>query len=195
MVLVTKILFWCLWTIKDTPDFVFESFDNELIGSLLATLDTSKATGADGLPLTFVKVLHSFFSIPITLVINRSLSSGVVPQEWKRAIVTPIPKKRNTTGLSDFRPISVLPIFSKIMECVVQFQVIDHLLLNGLLSPYQSGFRPGYSTQDVLHHVLDAWLEHLDNHKCVGAIFLDLARAFDCVDHIVLFKNSLIVVL
>ena len=78
---------------KNTLDFSFVTVDEELIGSLLANIDTSKATGTDGLPPTFVKILHSFFSIPITHVIIKSLSSGVVPQEWKRAIVTPIPKK------------------------------------------------------------------------------------------------------
>ena len=79
---------------KDIPDFCFESVDTELIGLLLRNLDTSKATGDDGLSATFVKILHSFLSTPVTFIVNKSLSSGNVPHGWKKAIVTPIPKKK-----------------------------------------------------------------------------------------------------
>ncbi len=174
---------------KDIPDFCFESVDTKLIGLLLRNLDTSKATGDDGLSATFVKILHSFLSTPATFIVNKSLSSGNVPHGWKKAIVTPIPKKKNASGLSHLIPISVLPVLSKILERVVQSQVIDNLISHDLLTPFQSGFRPGHSTQDVLHRLVDSWLACLDNRKCVEAIFLDLAKAFDCVDHSVLLKK------
>lgn len=178
-----------LQDIRDVPDFSFETVETQYIESLLRDLDSSKATGDDGLPATFVKALHTFFSTPITYIVNKSLADGVVPRRWKRAIVTPIPKKSGATALTNFRPVSVLSILSKILERVVQVQVTNHILSHGLLSPYQSGFRPGYSTQDVLVRVVDSWLACLDNRKCVGAIFLDLAKAFDCVDHDVLLKK------
>ena len=128
-----------------SPDFNFEVFEEVEIDRLLRDLDASKATGNYGIPAVLFKDLHSFFSKPITCIINNSLRSGIVPQTWKLAIITPIQKKKNASNMTDYRPISVLPVLSKILERAVQYQVVDHLLQHDLLSPYQSGFRPGLS--------------------------------------------------
>ena len=133
--------------------------------------------------------MYGFLSKSLTCIVNKSLTSGIVPQLWKKAIVTPLQKKRNAAGMTNYRPISVLPVLSKILERVVQLQLVDHFLHHNLISPFQSGFRPGYSTQDVLHCVIDSWLDELDKHRHVGAIFLDLAKAFDCVNHNLLLKK------
>ena len=87
---------------------------------------------------------------------------------------------------SPFRPISVLPVLSKVLERVLLNQIQSHLIKYDLLSPHQSGFRSGYSTQDVLLHVTDKWLKAIDGGKFTGAVFLDLAKAFNTVDHSIL---------
>ena len=130
------------------------NFEEDIIDLLLNRLGVSKVTGNDGIPAGFLKTLHSFFIKPL---INGSLESGVVPQIWKLA---PLQKKNNVSGLTNYRPISMLPTLSKMLE-----RVVCHLLHHDLMSQYQSGF----STQDVLHRVTDSWFSSLDNHQCVGA--------------------------
>ncbi len=96
----------------NAPDFCFESIEDDLIVSLLKKLDVSKAIGDDGIPSSFLKVLFGFLSKPLTCIVNKSLTSGIVPQLWKKAIVTPLQKKRNAAGMTNYRPISVLPVLS-----------------------------------------------------------------------------------
>jgi len=100
--------------------------------------------------------------------------------------VTPVQKSNQSSSLSNFRPISILPVFSKVLERVVFDQVVDHFNRHKLFSNKQSGFHPGHSTQDVLLHVNDSWLRAIDNGQYVGAVFLDLAKAFDYVNHDIL---------
>ena len=97
--------------------------------------------------------------------------------------MTPVPKCKQCTSLSHFRPISVLSTLSKVLERVLHNQIVSHL---DLLSAHQSGFRSGYSTQDVLIYVTDKWLKAIDEGKYTGAVFLDLAKAFDTVNHRIL---------
>ena len=76
-------------------------------------------------------------------------------------------------------------LLSKVLEQVLFNQIVSHLHKNKLLSAHQSGFRAGYSTQDVLLYVTDKWLRAIDEGKYTGAVFLDLAKAFDPVDHVI----------
>ena len=85
-------------------------------------------------------------------------------------------------SLSHFRPISVLPV----LERVLHNQIQSHLMKYNLLCPHQSGFHVGYSTQDALLHATDNWLKTIDEGKYTGAVFLDLAKAFNTVDHSIL---------
>jgi len=101
-------------------------------------------------------------------------------------IVTPVPKRKQCSSLAHFCPISVLPFLSKVLECVLHNQIQLHLMKYHLLSSHQSGFHNGYSNQDVLLHVTDKWLRTVDEGKYTGAVFLDLAKAFDTVDHSIL---------
>ena len=91
-------------------------------------------------------------------------------------------------SLSHFRPISVLPVFSKVLEYVLHNQIQSHHMK---FCPNQSRFCAGYSTQDVLLHVTDKWLKAIDEGKYTGAVFLYLAKAFNTVDHFVHETNLL----
>ena len=157
--------------------------------SILNSLDSKKATGCDELPLRFLKACPAEMGKLVATIINQSILTCKFPDSWKCAIVTPVQKSRDNCELTNFRPISVLPVFSKILERVVHDQFVSHLLKFNLFSVYQSGFRPSHSTQDVLLYVVDCWRKAIDDSKFVVAGFLDLAKAFDCVNHNILLDK------
>ena len=104
-------------------------------------------------------------------------------------MVTPIQKTKESTELTNFHPISASPVLSKVLECVVYDQLISYLLQHNLLDERQSRFRSHYSMQDVLLHVTDSWHRAIDNSKFTAAAFLDISKAFDCVNHDVLLSK------
>lgn len=157
--------------------------------SILNTLDSKKATGCDELPLRFLKACPTEMGSLVATIVNQSISTCKFPDFWKCAIVTPVQKSKDNCDLTNFRPISVLPVLSKILERVVHDQLVSHLLKYRLFSVYQSGFRPSHSTQDVLLHVVDCWRQAIDNSEFVVSGFLDLAKAFDCVNHNILLDK------
>jgi len=111
----------------------------------------------DGITIRFIKAEPYSLGSLITRLINFSLKSESFPDLWKSVVVTPIQKTKESTELSNFRPISVLPVLSKVLEKVVYDQLLSYLLKHNLLYEQQSGFRPHYSTQDVLLNVTDSW--------------------------------------
>ena len=104
-------------------------------------------------------------------------------------MVTPIQKTKESIELTNFRPISVLPVLSKVLERVVYDQLMSYLLNHNLLYERQSGFRPHYSTQDVLLHVTDSWRRAIDESEFTAAAFLDISKAFDCINHDILLSK------
>ena len=132
------------------PPFVFESVIESTVSMLICQMSSKKAIGHDDIPIKILKLFNAYLSSPITSIINQSLATYNFPSMWKAANVIPIEKKKGLTSLNNFRPISVLPTLSKLLERVVYNQFYDHLLSNDLLSDKQSGFRPNHSTQDLL---------------------------------------------
>ena len=106
---------------------------------IVSSLHVWKASGADGLPTKFVKA-SPFMARLITVLINKCIGSSSVPFQWKQAIVTPVPKRKECTSLTHFRPICVLPVLSKVLECVLHNQIQSHLIKHHLLSPIDLDF-------------------------------------------------------
>ena len=103
--------------------------------------------------------------------------------------VTPIIKSEARNDLNDYRPISVLPLVSKIMERAIQVQFLAFWTEHDLLSDYQSGFRKKHSTETAVVYLTDYILENMDRQMITGTMFIDLKKAFDLVDHeCLLFK-------
>jgi hypothetical protein len=126
---------------------------------------------------------------PISYIINLSLRSGQIPTEWKTAQVIPLHKAGNTTDHNNFRPISILPVISKIMERAVHHQLMDYLERNQLLSPNQFGYRNQRSTELATVLLTDTIRKAGDNGQLTGAVFLDLSKAFDTLGHDVLLEK------
>ena len=119
----------------------------------------------------------------LTKLFNRSLSLGQFPTDWKLSNITPVPKGGDPKLVSNYRPISLLSLPSKILECIIYNRLLSHLLTNSLLSNSQFGFRPCSSTQEALIATTTSWHQYLDEKQSVGAVFFDLSKAFDSVPH------------
>lgn len=115
--------------------------DESITVNALRHLKASKASGLDNISPCLMKDAAEVIAKPLTRITNASLSQGVVPQEWKCARVTPLFKKGVATDMDNYRPISVLPVASKVLERVVYHQLYSFLNEHKLLNPYQCGFR------------------------------------------------------
>ena len=148
---------------------------------LLSTLDTSKATGPDNLPVVILKNCANSLSPSLTAFINASLRSGFYVSEWKQANISPIHKKGSRQEIENYRQISLLPVVAKIQEKCVAKKLIPHI--NAILHPSQHGFQQGLSCTTQLLEVLQNIGLKLDKGHETDIIYLDFAKAFDSVCH------------
>ena len=143
----------------------------------------SNSAGIDGINAFFLKKSINYSIHALTEIINTSLRHSIFPKRWKKAIVIPIPKCDNPTSEKDFRPISLLCIFSKILEKVVAAQLIEYLVNTGLFDKFQSAYRKYHSTTTALLHILDHIYKALDNNEITVLTLLDYSKAFDTTNH------------
>lgn len=166
-----------------TPTDEFE------ITKIISGLKTASAPGSDMISNELLKRASHILASPIAHICNLSMSQGVVPNCFKIADICPIFKTGNKTAVSNYRPISLLPSLSKILEKVVNKRLLGFLESNNMLSSNQYGFRSGKSTEDAVVALVDHVTDCLDrSQKCIG-VFLDLAKAFDTVSWPMLLRK------
>ena len=156
-------------------------FTTAEVSRALQLLDCNKGAGPDGLYPRLLKELSSYIAAPLAALYNASISSGQVPQQWKEALVQPIPKAKGSCNPTDYRPISLTSVLSKVMEGLIRMRLYDHLLT--ALSPQQHGFLPRRSCLSNLLEAEEIVTSFLDSGTPVDVLFLDFAKAFDSVNH------------
>ena len=122
-------------------------------------------------------------------LINHSFQVSVFPSRWKTAKVTPLHKGGDLDEVSNFRPISVLPVLSKVIERHIHDALYSYLTENNLIYSRQSGFRKHHSTETALLRIIDDLLLNLDGNKVGGLVLIDYCKAFDMVDHAILLEK------
>ena len=152
----------------------------------LVKLNSSKSTGLDELPARFIEDGAKVLKIPITCIVNLSISTSTVPEDMKIARVKPLYKKNSSLEAGNYRPVSILSIVSKILEKSVHSQLVTYLDHNNILYEFQSGFRSRYSTDTCLIHLFDYLKGNTSKWLFTGMLLLDLQKAFDTVDHEIL---------
>lgn len=150
----------------------------------LNKIDTHKSTGPDSLPAKVLKLAAVIIAEPLSKLVNKSLQLGSYPEIWKEATVKPIFKgKGPSSSVSNYRPISLLPCISKVVERLIHNHIYRYLCENRLLTDKQSGYRPGHSTQLQLVYLNDQIYSALDSRKEFTAIYLDISKYFNQIWH------------
>ena len=169
--------------------FEFKPIGLQDIREAIGKIKTTMGSGVDGISSFFLKVALPAIENSLALIFNLSLKTGVFPASWKTARVTPIYKDGEKAIKSNYRPISVLPVISKLFEKLVFNQLYQYLNGGGLLYKGQSGFRELHSTVSCLLKNTDEWYKGIDTGQFLGSVFIDLKKAFDTVDHEILCKK------
>jgi len=146
-------------------------------------LRSNSSCGPDSLPPVLFKRLKFCLSYPLTLIYNQLISVGAVPEEWLSAHVTPVFKRGQSGDISNYRPISLTCVPSKILERIIANKILDHLYLNNILCKAQHGFVRRRSTCTNLLESLDDWTLCIQTRQQVSVVYIDFSKAFDVVSH------------
>ena len=144
-------------------------------------LDTRKPTSFNNIPVKILKMNQDIRAPSLCIIFNQAVCEGTYPDTLKKADLTPCHKQDETTDKSNYRPISILPTVSKVFERILDQQLYPYM--NKHFSSYLCGFRKGYSTQYRIIGMLEKWKRALDKSGIAGALFTELSKAFDCLNH------------
>ena len=163
-------------------DFVISE---ERILNIIRSLNPNKAHGWDEISVRMIKLSDVSLVLPLKIIFTNCLRRGLFPEIWKYANVVPVHKKNEKNLKGNYRPISLLPIFGKMLEKLIYDSLYSHLISHELLNPNQSGFRPGDLTVNQLLSITHTIFEAFDcNPPCdVRSVYLDISKAFDRVWH------------
>ena len=167
------------------PSMSSFDLDEDSILNLIRSLDVHKSHGFDNISIRMLKICDYSIVKPLILIFNNSLNQGIFPKPWKQANVTPIHKKGDKTDVSNYRPISVLPICGKIFERIIYNSLYKYFEKNNIFNANQSGFRIGDSCINQLISITHNIYKSLDANPSleVRGVFLDISKAFDKVWH------------
>ena len=163
----------------------FDINENEII-SIIKNLNANKAHGWDKISIRMIKLKTT--AIPLKLIFRSMLEEGVFPDDWKKSNVVPIHKKDSKNLIKNYRPISLLPIFSKVLERLMFNSLFNYFIQNKLFTNCQTGFIPDDSCVAQLLSITHEIYKSFDcNPPCdIRGTFLDISKAFDKVWHKVL---------
>ena len=164
---------------KVKSNFSFRLATTEEIKAIIRDLPTNRGAGSE-IPVNILKKSNFSFD-ELTKCVNYALTNGKFPITLKNANVTPVHKKDDPTDKTNVRPVSVLPLLSKVFEQIIYNQLGKYM--DTFLDKLLCGFRKAHSTQHALFKLLQRWQKELDNSGLVGTILMDLSKAYDCLPH------------
>ena len=170
-------------------NFNFTLVQSPEIQKIINNFKSKSSVGSDNISMKLFKRISNTLVIPLTFIINQSLTTGIFPNDLKIAKILPLFKKGCDKTFDNYRPISLLPCLSKVIERVVYNQLYSFFESNKLFFFSQHGFRKLHSTESAVLQFIDRILNHLDNNRLPLAIFIDLSKAFDTIDHDILLHK------
>ncbi|XP_063359867.1 uncharacterized protein LOC134649082 [Cydia amplana] len=152
-------------------------------------LKNSKSTGYDGINTMIIKQVANIISSPVSHIVNLCIEYGRFPDKLKVAILRPLYKKGEKTSITNYRPIALLSVFSKVIEKFIQNNINNYFETNNLFSQEQKGFRKQKSINMAIYDLLNIIMTNIDNKVPVTALYMDMTKAFDFVDHKILLTK------
>ena len=165
---------------EDMPEIVVSI---EGVEKLLRNIDPSKAAGPDRVSNQAIKMAASEIAPVLSFIFQKSIDTGELPDDWRRANISPIYKKGATTDPANYRPISLTSVCCKLLEHIIDSQLMKHLDKHDILSDAQHAFRKARSTESQLILTTNDLTRNLDNHCTTDLAILDFSKAFDVVPH------------
>lgn len=155
----------------------------------IQSLKSKLSCGVDEIPSKVVKHCAQQLAPPLVSVINKSFSTGQFPSALKIAKIYPKHKKGSFTKPENYRPISLIPTLSKVVEKIAMSRMLGYLVENDLIVKNQHGFLKGRSTTSALVDLIENIIDNLEEGKHVSAVLLDYSKAFDCLGHDLILKK------
>ena len=169
--------------------FQFHNVSEQLICDLILSLDSNKCAGYDDISPIIWKSVCDEISSTICQLVNQMIDESEFPDVLKIAKVIPVHKKGSKTDIQNYRPISILPIISKIFERLIYMQLDDFFETNSIHDEYQFGFRSGRGCQDAISQVMFNVSKEVDAGNGVVLLSLDISKAFDSLSHEILLRK------
>ena len=176
--------------IETDSAFSFSWINENELKKQIKDIKITKSSAVDGLSTRLLKDAFETITLELTYMYNNCLQNGIFPICWGISLVTPIPK--TNTGSKkpgDWRPISQISLPGKILEKIIHTQLYTYLNNNNLLSPHQYGVRKGMSTSMAIFDVVKALYTNWNGKEYSGCVFIDFSKAFDTIDHNILFRK------
>ena len=179
---------FCKQNTSGQDPFVIPYLSVSELGKYISRLENKTSSGLDGISNQLLKLSFPYVIDSLTYVFNLCIEKNVFPSELKKAKVVPLPEPTDKTNPTNYRPVSLLSVLSKLLEKHVHIYLNDYLEKRQLLHPFQSGFRRKYTCNTALARLTNSWLTAMNKTE-VSGVFLDLKKAFDLVDHDILLKK------
>ena len=173
----------------NTDTFYISPTTPKEISDLIKTLKNSKSLGSNSIPTNILKEFHETISIPLSTLINKSITTGVFPNMCKIATVIPIFKSETRLLCNNYRPISSLSNIGKIIEKSIYLGLNIFLETRNCYYPLQFDFRLNFLTNNAIMAIVENIQTQLDDGKYSASVFVDLKKAFDTVDHNILLTK------
>ena len=180
---------FCNEKLPENTSFSILTLGHEKAEKYLKNIDITKATGADSIGPTLLKLAAPYISKCLTFICNQSIINSIFPEKWKEGKVTPLYKNGPKDDANNYKPISVLPVSSKLLEKHVHDSLMVYLSSNSLLHSTPTGFRPNHSCETSLLQMINKWLDAINSSQMIGMVMIDFRSAFDLVEHTLLLKK------
>lgn len=176
-------------TLAPTEVFTFQEVSIVEMRDILTKLVSKRSRDRFGFTVDIIKSIKHLIVGPLTKLVNGCLGDSVFPDILKRAVVVPVFKKGDPDDPSNYRPISLLPILSKVFEKCLAVRIVKHFESRGLFADSQFGFRESRSTTLGILDLVLRIQEAFEHHCYLSGTFCDLSKAFDCVSHEILLNK------
>ena len=151
-------------------------------------IEIYKSSGLHNISSRILKDIWSISPLILLDIINKSLKTGIFPEDWKHGTVIPIPKVANPQSVNELRPITLLPLPGKIMERLIHNKLYPYLEEHNILVSNQNGFRKQHGTTDTIFKFINHIIDNMNDKKTI-AVFIDFKKAFDTLNHQILIQK------